>query len=108
MKNKERDRLAAILEDLQSASGCNNAAELARQIGIPEQRFRSYMRAQNSAQGESLTKIEKFMGLKEGELWERLYADDTEIKSATELVPLFRSLSHDQKKCFLKLAMEVI
>jgi hypothetical protein len=108
MKNKERDRLAVILRDLQDTSGCANAAELARRIGIPEQRFRSYMRAQNSAQGESLTKIEQFMGLKEGGLWERIYAEDSDIQSATELIPIFKSLSVEEKKSFLKLAMEVI
>lgn len=108
MKNKERDRLAVILRELQDKSGCANAAELARRIGIPEQRFRSYMRAQNSAQGESLTKIEQYMGLKEGELWEKIYADDNSIQSASELIPVFKSLSTEEKKSFLRLAMEAI
>lgn len=108
MKNKERDRLAVILRELQDSSGCKSAAELADRLDIPAQRLRSYMRGQNSAQGESLTKIERFMGLGEGELWEKLYAEDGEINSAAELVPLFKSLSTDEKKSFLKLAMEAI
>jgi hypothetical protein len=108
MKHPERDRLAAILRDLQDSSGCQSASELARKIGIPEQRFRSYMRGQNTAQGESLEKIEAFMGLKSGELWERLYKDDEAIRSATELVPLFNKLTQSEKKRFLQLAMEAL
>ena len=108
MNNQERDRLVVILKDLQEKKGCKSAEELAKMIGIPPQRFRSYMRGQNSAQADSLAKIEKFMELNEGKLWEMLYKDDSEIKSATELVPLFNKLSPSEQKRFLQLAMEIL
>jgi hypothetical protein len=108
MKNPERDRLAAILKDLQEKTGCASASELAKRIGIPAQRFRSYMRGQNSAQAESLAKIEAFMGLKAGELWRMLYKEDEGINSATELFSLFKKLNQSEQKRFLQLAMEII
>lgn len=107
MNHRERDRLAAILQDLKQKHGYKSDAELARAIGIKDQRFRSYMRAQNSAQGESLAKIEAFMGLSEGKLWDILYSDDDEIKSAAELIPLYTKLSQSEKKKFLHLVVEI-
>ena len=109
MKNhKERDRLKAILYDLKDKSGCRNAAELAQRIGIPGQRLRSYMRGQNTAQGESLRKIEEFMGLPEGELLTRLYGQEDVVYSAEELFPMFCSLEVPEKKLFLRMVMEVV
>ena len=108
MNHRERDRLAAILQDLKQKHGYKSDAELARAIGIKDQRFRSYMRGQNSAQAESLAKIEAFMGLKAGELWRMLYKEDEGINSATELFSLFKKLNQSEQKRFLQLAMEII
>ena len=105
--HKAKERLAAILKELQEKNGFKSAAELARHIGIPEQRFRGYTRGQNAAQEESISKIESFMGLREGELWDQLYADD-KIQSASELIPLFKSLNGAEKKRFIQKAMELI